>query len=129
MPNEPEGLAQAYLQDVIAPAALVHGLDYGDSDPAQPGVFGHVYNFLDYLFEADGERILARHYLDEPGRVLVMGHLDTATPGAERVLVFLAMRYDEIALLCEEGYRPWDDALKSRILGLAEAHMQAAATP
>ena len=128
MPGEAVGLPPAYLQDVIAPSMLAHGFDYGDPDPEQPGAFGYAYNFLDYLFEEDGAQVTARHYLDEPGRVLVRGRVDPNRPLVERVLIFLVMRYDEIALLGDEGWRPWDEALKMRIVGLAETHMRATAT-
>lgn len=128
MPGDAVGLEPAYLQDVIAPSMLVHGFDYGDPDPGQPGAFGYAYNFLDYLFEEDGAHVAARHYLDEPGRVLVRGCVDVGSPLVERVLIFLAMRYDEVAFLGAEGYRPWDEALRTRIVLLAEAHMRATAT-
>lgn len=55
------------------------------------------YNYLDYFlapeedFNFDGEMFYARHYLDEPGDVIIMA----GDPGAE-MLAWLQQRYDRI---------------------------------
>ena len=71
--------APPYAQDIIAPVAVHHLVEYGDVSPDRPDDFGYWYNYIDYIFEEGGVTLRARHYFDEPGRALL---LDRATMAA-----------------------------------------------
>ena len=94
-----------YEQDVIAPFAIRHRVEFGDEDPNVPGQFGYWYNYIDYDF-AGGERLLtARHYLDEPKRAILLG-LPIEDELTLLVLQFLLLRYDTLEWLGPNGYVP-----------------------
>lgn len=94
-----------YDQDVIAPVAIHHLVEFGDPDPNLPGQFGYWYNFIDYDFSANGRVLSARHYLDERGRALLLGK-PVEDELTLLVLQFLLMRYDTLEWLGSEGYVP-----------------------
>lgn len=115
--------AGAYRQDVIAPRWVVHAFEYGDAAPGRPNQFGHVYNYLDYGFEEDGVELRARHYLDEPGRALVMA-APSDDPFMQRVLVFLAMRYASVEWLEGGRYQRIVAPFMEHIRTIAAQHMR-----
>lgn len=94
-----------YDQDVIAPTAIHHLVEFGDPDPDLPGQFGYWYNFIDYDFAAKGRVLSARHYLDEPRRAILLGK-PVEDELTLLVLQFLLMRYDTLEWLGSEGYVP-----------------------
>jgi hypothetical protein len=112
-----------YRQDVIAPRWLVHAFEYGDAAPGHPDQFGHVYNYLDYGFEEGGVELRARHYLDEPGRALVMAE-PSDDPFMQRVLVFLAMRYASVEWLEGGRYQRIVAPFMEHIRTIAAQHMR-----
>jgi hypothetical protein len=115
--------AGAYRQDVIAPCWLVHVFEYGDAEPGRPDNFGYAYNYLDYGFEENGVELRARHYLDEPGRALVMAE-PSDDPFMQRVLIFLAMRYASVEWLEGGRYRRVAAPFMEHIRTLAAQHMR-----
>lgn len=92
-----------YEQDVIAPFAIHHRVEFGDPDPNLPGQFGYWYNYIDYDFRAGDKVVSARHYLDEQRRAILLGQPDEGELTL-LVLQFLLMRYDTLEWLGREGY-------------------------
>ncbi|MET3896920.1 hypothetical protein ABIB57_000844 [Devosia sp. UYZn731] len=115
-----------YRQDIIAPVAVRHLVEYGDTNPPRPGQFGYWYNFIDYDF-ADGDRTLvARHYLDEPGTALLLAMPDDDDLTL-RVLVFLLMRFERIKAQTPNGYQHLAAAQMVAIRQRMEQHLAASA--
>jgi hypothetical protein len=122
-----ENASLVYQQDIIAPTAVHHLVEFGDTDPARPGEFGYWYNFLDYVFEEDGQTVLARHYLDEPDVVSLPMTLAADDDFTLRVLVFLAMRYGVIKHLGSDGYGPIPPSLMATVRERVAIHVAASA--
>lgn len=117
--------AHPYDQDVIAPIAIRHLVEFGDPDPNLPGQFGYWYNFVDYDFAAGDRTVTARHYLDEPQRALLLG-----TPVEDEltllVLQFLLMRYDTLDWLGREGYVPVPKPIMKEVRHRLDLHLKRA---
>ncbi|MDC7682670.1 hypothetical protein PQU92_05245 [Asticcacaulis sp. BYS171W] len=107
-----------YEQDIIAPVSIHHGLDYGV--PELDGSFGFLYNFIDYRFEADGQALTARHYLDQFGVVSLTEEVELTSEFAQSVLVFLAMRFSEVL---DAGQGKLPEAITSELRSRLAAHM------
>jgi hypothetical protein len=118
-----EPAAGAYRQDVIAPQWVVHGFEFGDVLADRPDEYGYVYNYIDYGFAEDGVELRARHYLDEPGRALVMAE-PSDDPFMQRVLIFLAMRYANVEWLERGRYGRVAAPFMEYIRSLAARHMR-----
>lgn len=94
-----------YNQDVIAPVAIRHLVEFGEPDPNLPGLFGYWYNYIDYDF-TDGSRLqTARHYLDEPKRAILLGQ-PVEDELTMLVLQFLLMRFETLEWLGSDRYVP-----------------------
>lgn len=91
----------AYGQDLIAPVRVEHRVDFGDRSGGEPVRLGHYYNYILYVFAEDGRHAEAVHYLDEGEKVTlrVLEPHDLGSDFAARVLVFLTMRYDSVAVV------------------------------
>lgn len=115
-----------YQQDIIAPVAVHHRLEFGDPAPDRSGTFGYWYNYLDYEFEEGGVTLRARHYLDEPGAALLLS--DCADdPFTLKVLVFLSLRFGALKCLRDDGYHIVPRAIMDRVTEMRDAHLAAAA--
>ncbi|MBL8547652.1 MAG: hypothetical protein JNL81_14390 [Hyphomonadaceae bacterium] len=88
--------------DPIEPVSIVHRID--DDRDVDPAAF---YNFLDYVFERDGMRVIARAYLDEMGWVTFMteGPAANDAEGQLRIdaAIYLARRYEQVTFLHERN--------------------------
>lgn len=114
--------ANPYEQDVIAPVAVRHLVEFGDPDANLPGLFGYWYNYIDYDFSL-GDRVLtARHYLDEPKRAILLGQPieDELTI---LVLQFLLMRYDTLEWLGDERYVPVPKIVMKEVRRRLDLHL------
>ncbi|WEJ57688.1 hypothetical protein [Devosia sp. FJ2-5-3] len=114
--------APPYAQDIIAPVAVYHLLEYGDATPDRPDEFGFWYNYIDYVFEEAGVSLRARHYFDEPGRALLLADCSD-DPFTLKVLVFLSMRYGALKCLREGSYEIIPRAIMDRVRDMREAHL------
>ncbi|WP_140048848.1 hypothetical protein [Devosia lucknowensis] len=114
-----------YGQDIVAPAWVAHGLDYGDRERGSSGAFGYFYNFIDYGFVEGDAEYRARHYLDEQGTAHFL-HPPAQDDFALRVLVFLAMRFERLVWLDSQlGYVNIPDAVMAEVEKRMDAHMAA----
>ena len=116
----------AYRQDVIAPVRVEHRFDYGDRDDAAEAGFGYEYNFLVYEFAEDDASAEAVHYLDEPDAIdlRIVEPPDLASDFAQRVLVFLSMRYGTVNVPGEaDRYRPMPPAIADAVRTRRVRHM------
>ena len=116
-----------YAQDVIAPVAVRHLVEFGDPDPNLPGLFGYWYNYFDYDFALGDRMLTARHYLDEPKRALLLG-----TPVEDEltmlVLQFLLMRYDTLEWLGRDGYVAVPKPVMKEVRHRLDLHLSRAGT-
>lgn len=116
--------ASLYAQDIIAPVAVYHLVDYGDTTPERPGEFGFWYNYIDYIFEDADKALRARHYVDEPGKALLMA--DCADdPFTLKVLVFLSMRYEALQCFRDGRYAIIPRAVMDQVDEMRDAHLAA----
>ena len=116
----------AYRQDVIAPVRLEHRVDFGDRDGAAEDRFGYEYNFLVYEFAEDEASAEAVHYMDQPDAVdlRVVEPPGLTSDFAQRVLVFLTMRYGTVNVPGEaDRYRPMPPAIADAVRARRVRHM------
>lgn len=119
-------MTEAFGQDPITPTSVVHRMEFGDTAPEDPGSFGHLYNYLDYLFRAvDGRTLQARHYFDEPDTAILQGpgDPDLADDFTRRVLIFLGMRYARMDVLAGSGRAPLPPETARRLAEAVRAYM------
>lgn len=114
----------AYGQDLIAPIRVEHRVEFGDRSGEAPVQFGHYYNYLFYVFAEDGGHAEAVHYLDEEARVSLR-HLeppDLLSGFAQRVLVFLTMRYRTVVVASEGREAPLPPEIADAVAARRERH-------
>lgn len=119
--------APPYAQDIIAPVAVHHFVEFGDVSPDRPDDFGYWYNYIDYIFEEGGVTLRARHYFDEPGRALLMSDCSD-DPFTLRVLVFLSMRYGALQCFREGRYAVVPREIMDIVADMRTAHLASHAT-
>lgn len=88
--------------DPIEPVSIVHHIDDDrDLDPQA------VYNFLDYIFERGGLRVIARAYLDEMRWVTFMTDGPAANDAEAQLridaAIYLARRFEQVTFLHERN--------------------------
>ncbi len=88
--------------DPIEPVSNVHRID--DDRDLDPQAF---YNYLDYVFERGGVRVVARAYLDEMSWVTFMTDAPAANDaeGQLRIdaAIYLSRRYEQVTFLHERN--------------------------
>lgn len=123
----------AYRQDIIAPVRVEHRFEFGDAcgeDADGAPRWGHAYNVVFYLFREAGKVAEATFDIDEGLAMLRYLHpYDVEDGFVRRVLVFLSMRAQRVALVGDGGnVVPLDDlpALAAGVAEMKFAHMRAA---
>lgn len=82
------------------------------------------YNYLIYEFENGGEQLSAKHYLDDPESVSIPHPLVLPLSDfVQQALAYLALRYNSIQVLGNDGYGPLPEDVAKDIGGIINRHM------
>lgn len=117
----------AYVQDLIAPVRVEHRVEFGDrqGEGRDESEYGHYYNYLLYAFAKGAAVAEAVHYFDEEKVTLrLLDPPDFSGTFALKVLVFLAMRYDQIDVMRDGKLVAADDASLARVQDAKWRHMR-----